>query len=273
MDPAEELNYLQLLLPLIAVVSIIALGVIVLNQQFRKSLYKQELAKEVLKNQHHQEILSTSIKVQEDERKRIAQDLHDELGAALSISRMHILRLERLAESDQKSALDELPKVRKYVESALTSTRRISHELMPAQLQTVGLAKAIEGIADGARAANALDVQVHVENDLSGLPWEMRLAIYRIYTELINNTLKHAEASVASLRIQISQALFSLRYQDNGKGLPAESTAPGIGLQSIEGRVKALNGQLEYGNHAEGGFFADIKLDLDSTQPTTPQIG
>lgn len=195
--------------------------VILLNQQFREGLYKQELAKEVLKNQHNQKILNTSIKVQEDERKRIAQDLHDEIGATLSISRMHLLRLEKLAQSSKDQAISELPKVREYVEEALASIRRISYELMPAQLQTLGLEKALDGVSDSAKLASELDLQVTIQDDLSTLPWDVSLSVYRIYSELVNNTVKHAQATKVNLTIGISFHTVDFRYRDNGKGLPA----------------------------------------------------
>ena len=77
---------METLLPLAGIVFLIALGVVLLYQQFQKSLYKQQLEKEAIKSQHQQALLATTIKVQEDERKRIAQDLHDELAATLSLS-------------------------------------------------------------------------------------------------------------------------------------------------------------------------------------------
>jgi signal transduction histidine kinase len=262
MDPTAELSYLQLLLPLIGVVSVIVVGVVLLHQHFRKSLYKQQLAREELKNKHQQELLRNAIQVQEEERKRISQDLHDELGAALSISRMHLLRLEKLGQSDQNKAVEELPKVREYVESALASTRRISHELMPAQLQMLGLAKALEGVAHWAGSASELEPSVEVNGNLNELPWDTTLGLYRIYTELINNTLKHAEASTANLKIDAEFQSLSFQYWDNGKGLPVSARNVGMGLKGMEGRVSALNGELKVGNNDAGGFFANIKLPI-----------
>lgn len=260
------MSYVQLLLPFIAVISIIAAGVILLNQQFRKSLYKRKLAEEQLKNRHNQEILSTSIRVQENERKRIAQDLHDELGAALSISRMHLLRLEKLGQSDKDTALGELPKVREYVETALSTSRRISHELMPGQLQTMGLEKALEGIADRAHIANGLEVQLAIHCNASALPWEVSLALYRIFSELLNNTLKHAEATRVSFELHTQADGLQLHYRDNGKGLPeGGNPMAGIGLQSIEGRLKALGGSFAAATHPQGGFTAEGHVPLTTT--------
>ncbi len=262
MESQAELNYLETLLPLVAVVFIIAIGVVLMVQQFRKSLFKQQLAKETLKNQHQLELLQTSIEVEENERNRIAQNLHDELGAALSISRMHLLRLESLGKKEQQAAIDELPEVRKYIEAALASTRRISHELMPAHLRTLGLVKALQVVCDWAENANGLHATIIATGNLSKLPWQTSLAVYRVFVELLNNSMKHAQATFAELKLDIHDDILHAEYWDDGKGLPNETRHTGMGLKGIEGRVRALNGNSEFGNRSEGGFFASMHIPI-----------
>ncbi|MCB9235539.1 MAG: sensor histidine kinase [Bacteroidia bacterium] len=262
MDPSTELDYLETLLPLVGIIFLIAVGVVFMNQQFQKSLFKQQLAREELKNKHQLEMLQTTIQVQEDERKRIAQDLHDELGAALSISKMHLLRLEKLGQTEPEAALREFPELRKYVDSALTSTRRISHQLMPARLQTMGLEKSLVAMAEQASAAGVVQFEVDINDQLTILPWAASLSLYRIYGELINNTLRHARATHSQLKIELNQARLLFFYTDNGQGLRLEKEREGIGLKGMEGRVSALRGKLTFGNREEGGFFARIELPL-----------
>lgn len=262
METQAELNYLEALLPLVAIVFIIAVGVVLMVQQFRKSLYKQQLAKETLRNQHHRELLQTSIEVEENERNRIAQNLHDELGATLSISRMHLLRLESLGKKDQQSAIDELPEVRKYIEAALASTRRISHELMPVHLGTLGLRQAMQVVCDWAEKANGLKASLLTMGNLSQLPRSTSLAVYRVFVELLNNSLKHAQATSAQMKLEMQAHTLQVDYWDDGKGLPDEVNPTGMGLKGIEARIRLLDGNLELGNRREGGFFATMSIPL-----------
>lgn len=262
MEESQAIDFLSALVPFTIIVFIIAVGVILLNQQFRKNLFKQQLAKEELKNQHQQALLQTSIEVQEQERKRIAQDLHDELGAALSISRMQLLQLEGQLANDTGKEASQLKQLRENVEGALSSTRRISHELMPAQLVNGGLVSMLQTQAKQVTEAGNVQVEVHSSGDMKQMTWTVQLGLYRVFSELLNNTLKHAHASKIDLQIQNQKETLTFKYQDNGKGLPEDLSHSGLGLKGLEGRVKALNGELHFGNGPQGGFYAEIELKL-----------
>lgn len=256
MEESEALTLLSTLVPFALIVFIIAVGVVLLNQQFRKNLYKQQLEQEALKSQHQRELLRTSIEAQEGERQRIARDLHDELGAALSIGRMQLVQLERQETIDPA----RLTSIRELMETALQTTRRISHELMPLQLEKLGLTQGLHALATKAEEAGNVTIDVAVADNLDTLPRPIELGIYRMYSELINNTLKHAQASTIEISLLRESNELFCRYADDGKGLPPESTDSGIGLQSLEGRVNSLQGSLTYGNRDGGGFFARMKL-------------
>lgn len=262
MEEPEAIDFLSALVPFTIIVFIIAVGVILLTQQFRKNLFKQQLAKEGLKNQHQQALLQTSIEVQEQERKRIAQDLHDELGATLSISRMQLLQLERQLTNGNDEQTEQLKQVRENVEGALSSTRRISHELMPVQLVNGGLVSMLQTQAKQVNDAGNLEVMVEVNEDFIDLPWTTQVGLYRVFAELLNNTLKHANASLVKINLEQVEQKLSFHYKDNGNGLPEDLSHAGLGLKGLEGRVKALNGELQYGNEPQGGFFAQIVVEL-----------
>lgn len=242
METTSELNFLSTLLPMVGVIFIIAVGVVLLNQQFQKNLYKQQLQQEELKNIHQQELLNSSIQVQENERKRIAQDLHDELGAVLSISRMHLLQLEKQNSEANPFLLKELQNIRSLTENALASMRRISHELMPLQLEAFGLVKTLEAIAAQACKAGTIQIEVKAENKLPELDWPLKLSLYRISMELINNTIKHAEASKIEIEIGASEKYIHYHYTDDGKGLQTDNNHDGLGQKGIEGRIKSMKG-------------------------------
>ncbi len=264
MEASQELDIVRLILPLAIIVLIIAIGVVLLYQQFQKNIIRQRLEKEELKSQYQKELLQTTINVQEEERKRIARDLHDELGAALSIGRMQLVQLENQQEIDPK----KLSKIRELVEETLASTRRISHELMPLQLTKLGLEKALLALLEKVEGSNQLQTQIAIGLKGQKLPWLQEIALYRIYSELINNTLKHAEANTIEISIWLESEQLFCRYADNGIGINKKVLEQGLGLKSLESRIKAFEGTLKSGNRNEGGFFANMKIPIPKETTT-----
>lgn len=257
MEATQEIDFLSLLLPLLGVIFTIAVGVFLLNQHFHKNLYRQRLKQEALKREHHQQLLKSSIHVQESERKRIARDLHDELGATLSITRMHLMRLEQTSTAESST---QLQNVRSLVETTLASIRKISHELMPPQLEVFGLVKTLNSVIGQLHESGPLTVVLNAAPDMGRLPWEVEVALYRISMELLQNTLKHAGATQAEIFIHRHSDHLAYSYSDNGKGLPPNGYTPGLGLQSVEARVNALNGHFEISN--QNGLYLQLEIPL-----------
>lgn len=263
MEQTPALDFINTLLPLVSTIFIIAVGVVMLNQHFRKNLYRQKLVQEELKNIHQQELLRSSIEVLEAERKRIAQDIHDELGAVLSISRMHVVQLEQLHKADG-TLLPALQNVRNLTETAIAAMRRISHELMPLQLETFGLIKTLEAVATQANQTGEINIEIIVAPDFEVLTWPVKLGLYRINMELINNTLKHAQAKTIQIELSSSNHIITCHYSDDGKGIINNGTTDGLGHKSMEGRVNSLGGKFTIGNKETGGFYAHIEIPLSS---------
>lgn len=260
MEISEEIDLVGILLPLAGIIFLIALGVIFMYQQFQKNIIKQQLEREELKNEYQKELLQNTIRVQEEERKRIARDLHDELAAALSIGYMQLTQIEDEKEFNPK----KIAQVRELIQTTLQSTRRISHELMPLHLSQFGLEKAVANLLEKVETAQNIETNIAVSNSCDQLSWILEIALYRIYAELINNTLKHAEATTIDISILSKSDQLFCRYEDNGKGLPEKNGISGIGLQNIKNRVQSFEGKLEFGNKEEGGFYCKIILPLEN---------
>ncbi len=256
MEAAQEINFLTLLLPLLGVVFVIAVGVFLLNQQFQKNLFRQKLEQEELQNKHQKELLQSNIEIQESERKRIAKDLHDQLGATLSIAKMHLARLEQMYPEVETKGLS-LGKVREIIDSSISSVRQISHDLMPNQLETFGLIRALEGMVDQINDSKRLDIDLQLVNASSKLSWEKELALYRIFMELIQNTLKHSRAKKVEIKYEENGENVFVGYKDDGVGLP-EKMVHGLGLKSMEARIKSVGGNMEFMRGE--GFHAKLVL-------------
>ncbi|MEO5912317.1 MAG: histidine kinase [Pelobium sp.] len=260
METVKDLNFLDTLLPLAVIIFIIAIGVVLLNQHFQKNLYQQKLAQKALKSKYQNELLKTTIDIQEEERNRIAQDIHDELGAVISIIRMNLVMLEEQSAPDDEKVLAGLKNARSLSENALTSIRRISHRLMPPQLKAFGLIKTLESVIDQINKTAFLKINLNSSDDLKGLPWDVKLGIYRILMELINNTIKHAKATKIDIHLFCKENFIHCDYTDNGIGLLHQPEKIGLGRKGIEGRISSLEGILKSGNRSEGGFYTKFQI-------------
>lgn len=264
MAPTEDLNMFSILLPVAGVIFVIAVGVILLTQHFRKNLFRQMAAQEELKHAHQKALLMSSIEVQERERKRIAQDLHDELGASLSIARMHLVQLEEQTKNATNIDLQyALQNVRTMAETAMASMRRISHELMPPQLEVFGLVKTLESVASQINGVGVVTIHLETEPELMRPSWIVELGLYRMTMELINNTLKHAEAKDIFITISTTNKNIQVFYRDNGKGLQGSDYSHGLGLKNLEARASALKGTFEMGSSGSVGFSARLSVPLE----------
>jgi signal transduction histidine kinase len=265
METIKDLSFLDTLLPLAAIIFIIGIGVVFLNLHFQKNLSVQKLKQEALKNVYQNDLLRSNIQAQEEERKRIAHDLHDELGAVISIIRMHLMVLEQQNTGGTGSLQDGLQNVRQLSETALASIRSISHRLMPPQLESFGLLTTLESVIGQINKTGEITIELTCNAPLEELPWLVNLGLYRIIMELINNTLKHAGAAFVKIDIHHNNHYLVCHYFDDGKGLPEDNIYKGLGHKSIEGRVNSLGGKLEMGNGETGGFYAIVQLALDAS--------
>lgn len=265
MAEPKDIKLFDTLVPLIGLAVFIVLGVVLMVYQFQRSLFRQRIKEENLKMKHQQDLLRKAIAVQEQERQRIAGDLHDELGARLSLALMQ-LRQGYGNEKDAAAAL--LPQLEEHLEQALSATKRISYELMPPQLVNLGLKRALLVLVEDVRQAGKIQVELVQAGGGDELPWPVQLGLYRMIYELLHNTLKHAEATAVNIELKETEEKVVCHYRDNGRGIPEELKGQGLGLQSLEGRTTALNGSLEWGNADAGGFFANILLPLADKDDT-----
>lgn len=196
-----------------------------------------------LEKKQQKEILKATLNAQEEERKRIAESLHNGLGQVLYGVKATLERMN-LNEGDALENARVLHKSKELLGMCIQESRRISHELMPSILEDFGLKAAVRDICA------QLKGETHFNCTFSGtevpLDKYIQLAIYRIAQELAQNIVKHASAKLAHLDVSISDGQVHILAKDNGKGFESpEKKAKGIGLKTIEAKVKLLNGTIE----------------------------
>ncbi len=220
--------------------------------------------------QHQKDLLTAAVLTQENERRRIGQDLHDDIGAALSGLR---LSLELYTPPDDASEVYQAFKgrCREQIDSIIKEVRHISHHLSPALLSLYGLEaalnKQLQYINDGSGLSAVLNNEA--SDAVNQLSLETATAMYRVLEELLNNTIKHAAATEISIQISEREYQLHITYRDNGKGLPADSAAflNGIGMRNIESRLSLIGAQYQLGAPGKKGFEINIEYPLPQTEP------
>ncbi len=232
----------------------------------------------VLRQDHHrlqqqQAVLKTVLGAQEEERRRIAESLHNGMGQILFATKLHLARVEATALPGQQSEVHQaLEKTRQLLTEAIVETSRVSHELVPLLLKDFGLAKAIEEFCSRF-AGTGIQLQCHCFQERISSTLEM--AIYRICQELVNNMVKHSDAARGRLEVYRDRDYLYIEAQDNGKGMAGDqvidTTRPepgkGIGLSTIRDRVALLEGKLEIDATPGEGTLISIRLPPTARRP------
>jgi len=249
---------------LLGTVSMIVMMIAIIIFAFlfqRKMLIKQKAYNEIENLLKQQELKATYawMQGQEEERKRIAQDLHDSLGSTLSTVRMYSdLLLERNPAGD----LHELAsKISKLSADAATESRKIAHDLGAGVLTNFGLATAISELCE-ALEQRRLAVKSFINIPVT-LPGELGINAYRIIQELVTNTLKHAQAKTIRLEVSVvNQEYLSIIFQDDGKGFDVSAVQRGMGLNNLKARTDRFSGTLTIDSNPSIGTTIIIELPL-----------
>jgi len=198
---------------------------------------------------------------QEKERERIAQELHDGIGVLLSTASIHFSSVE--SKTDKETS-EMLKKANKLLKDASKEVRQISHNMMPGVLSKFGLQEAIEDIFEDVEDAGDMQVNLDIALGKGRLPENVEIMIYRIVQEMLNNTLKHARASVVSMTLLKKDNHLVIEYKDNGAGFD-ETKLPkdkNLGLLGIRTRAEYLGGSVDMKSEPGKGVSYRIIIPL-----------
>lgn len=213
---------------------------------------------------HQKELLRAVIDSQEAERKRIGQDLHDDVGTTVSGLRLLIEMFK--PGNDVKAHEDFTQSTKTIIDKVVKDVRNISHNLSPSTLRYYGLAAAINEHCTIINQSGKLEIALanNAEQTLEKLPLQTSTALYRVLEELLNNTIKHSGASKANINLDMVHNSLHIAYADNGKGLTAdvESVKKGMGMQNIESRLLNINAAYTLAPYSGKGFSIKIECPI-----------
>jgi PAS domain S-box-containing protein len=215
--------------------------------------------------EHDREVLNAILETQENERKRFSRDLHDGLGAILSTLKIYagLLQKEGRSAEEKHELLEE---IKSAINQAVETTRTIANNLMPSLLIDHGLFKALKSFGDALNKTGSIFFEFNYPENLRISDNQKETHLYRIILELINNTLKYADASNILISFSVKGNLLIIDYKDDGKGFDFKKAfgerSTGQGLRNISSRINFLNGKGNYHTDKEGflHFYMEIPL-------------
>jgi PAS domain S-box-containing protein len=204
-------------------------------------------------------ILSTTLNTQEKERNRISIALHDSICQILYGIRLNLQTIHRASPLSY-----QFGNVNKLLDQAIQETREISYELSPSVLRDFGFKAGIQEMAQRL-SVPGFRINTNIETEIDFFDEDKQLYVFRIIQELINNCIKHAEATVAEIRMYAENGCFKLLFSDNGKGFDYkinQGLIKGSGLRSIKNRIFLLNGDMEV-ESSKNGTTISIEIRYD----------
>jgi len=195
------------------------------------------------------------IETEETERRRFAKEIHDGLGPLLSTIKLYVNELETL-ENEPHEKEDFIAYINQLIDEAVDSARNIANNITPKILSDYGLKRAIETFCEAINATSLLKISARFQGFDRKIASTLELILYRIITELINNTIKHANAATIEIDLQQSENKLTLVYKDDGAGFDLEQAIEKddnhMGVKNIISRVRSLNGVFNFKNTNPG---------------------
>lgn len=266
MDSPVEQEVIGLLFGGTVAMLLLALALVAFFLLYQKKLVSQQLRLQTLQYAYQKELLSATIQAEERERERIGNDLHDEIGSALSAAKILIAQLAYSPTASPRE-LEVVSTVEGLLGDSLRDIRNISQNLHPAVLAQFGLDKALYNLSSRCTDSFAQGMQVQVELT-STLSTSQELAVYRIVQEAVNNAMKHAQASRLTVLLQEQQTGLSLTIADDGCGfdyaLAQQNDQGGLGLKSLAARASLLDAALHIESEPGRGTRLHMAIPLSS---------
>jgi len=243
---------------------LLVISVILFYGRYKRHISMQELHMSRAETDHQRALLQAVILSQENERRRIGMNLHDDVGTALSILRMTID-----GERDGQGATTGQSKA--IIDRVLADVRNISHDLSPIRSSVYTFTDAIADRCDAMNATGQLEVELQFLPDADSIVLDETesLALYRVISELINNTVRHADARKIHICFTLKTDTLHISYHDDGKGMGIISDdRKGMGMQNIESRLNMIGAEYTMVCESGDGFCFLIEYTVNANTKT-----
>lgn len=226
----------------------LTLGLITFIIFHQRKVIRYQIRLQNLEQEQQKILLKASIRLQEEERQRLAADLHDDAGPLLATARLYLN--ENLVNQDKASQLQSIFQARQILDDTIQLIRNISHSLMPPTLKNFGLESATNDLFQKISGSGTINASSRFHDYKERLKPETELIVFRIVQELINNILKHSNSSFIHLTQNNHEGQFILRIHHDGRGLvqadfeKLNKSNIGLGLKNISSRLRVAQGKI-----------------------------
>ena len=244
------------------------LGVVIsvlmlLSLSFIRHIFNIQDRLEQIKRENESRIFSAIVRTEEEQKKRFSRELHDGLGPLLSSIKLALSSVIR--SPNAKTNTKVLENAEKLIDESIRTVKEISGDLSPHVLSKFGLLKAVRAFINKLPADNQVSVGLNANIDEQRFDQTIEAVAYRIICELINNTLKHADASNIYIDIIRDGKTLNMKYMDDGIGFDYDGeTEPGsgLGLMNIQSRIRSVHGSYQVYSEKGEGFNANFVINL-----------
>ncbi|MBW1658700.1 sensor histidine kinase [Flavobacterium quisquiliarum] len=255
--PDKELVAIILYISLFFIV--VAVALIIFFYYSRKKIIQKELEKKDLVLRYQKEQLHAVIITQEEERKRIAQDLHDDISSKLNIVSLnsHLLTAPNLTDTETAEITENIIAL---TTKALDNSRKIAHNLLPPVFEKFGLNAAIEELCEEFESSKSVKTHYKNEIDFDDKDIDRHLHVFRILQELMNNSLRHGKATEIWIAFSNKGGINNCNYEDNGVGFDSKSdeNQKGLGMKNIDSRISFLEGTIKITSEINNGIVVNF---------------
>src|SRR6476619_3760079 len=248
---------------------VLTIGLILFIIFHQRKVIRYQLRLQQMEQQQQQILLNASIRLQEEERQRLAADLHDDAGPLLATARLYLN--ENLVNQDKSTQLQSIFQARQILDDTIQLIRNISHSLMPPTLKNFGLESAVNDLFQKISGSGSLNASCRFHDYRERLHADQELIIFRVIQELINNILKHSHSSFIHLTQNNSGSKLYIRLHHDGKGLTQadfeklNKSSGGLGLKNIQSRLKLLQGRIFFEKDMSQTYYK-VTIEVPKTE-------
>ena len=269
-NPLDNNNLVILIIVGITVMTLFAVTLIVLFLITQRKVMNEKMRRQTLELGYREKLLETNILVQEEERKRIAKDLHDDIGSKLNVIHLNMHRLKRFGKENDKFN-QIIVDINSLIHHTINTTRRISHDLLPPTLDDFGLVEALKELVGSFGDGSGTDMHLEIfANERAESHKLAELNLFRVVQELINNSIKHGKPENIRIKVWQETKEIRLQYTDDGKGFDAKKMREkkGLGLKNIDSRLNMVKASIKYESEVGKGIDVEILCPISDAENT-----
>lgn len=253
----------------------LAIGLVVFIVFHQRKVIRYQMTLQKMEEEQQNMLLNATIRLQEEERQRLASDLHDDAGPLLATARLYMN--ENLAYLDRPTQLQHIITAKSIIDDTIQLIRNISHSLMPPTLKNFGLESAVNDLFQKINGSGRMNASCRFHDYSVRLNVEHEQIVFRVLQELVNNILKHSSASFIHTTQNTNGNRFYIRLHHDGFGLTQQDfemktkSSGGLGLKNIQSRLKVMQGKIFFEKDLTDTYYK-ITIDLPKEEEIVMQL-